>query len=269
MITVVKASGEKEPFSEKKVLDSIGRAGINPQIKNMVLSHVKSKLYDNIPTSQIYHHIVEFLDKSETPYAKARYGLKEAIMNLGPTGYPFEDYIADLLASEGYLTRTRNILSGKCITHEIDVIAEKENKKVMIEAKFHNRSGTRTDVGDALYTKARFDDVKDKNNFDQVWLVTNTKVTQDAIDYAICVGMKILSWDYPNESSLRDLIEKSRLHPITVLNTLSHAQKQQLFENHVVLCKDICDNPKSLDILHLPEEKKQNILAEAGFVCKI
>ena len=49
-------------------------------------------------------------------------------MKLGPTGYPFEDFIAKLLQADGYETKVRQILKGECITHEIDVIAEKNNK---------------------------------------------------------------------------------------------------------------------------------------------
>ena len=73
------------------------------------------------------------------------------------------------------------------------------SKKYMIEAKFHNALGTRSDVHVSLYTKARFDDVSEKYNFDQAWLVTNTKVTKDALDYALCVDMKVISWNYPEK----------------------------------------------------------------------
>lgn len=268
MITVVKATGEKEPFDQYKVLNSIERSGINSRLKNEVLSHVESKLYNNIPTSEIYHHIIEYLGKSNTPYAKSKYNLKQAIMDLGPTGYPFEDYISDILKNRGYETNVRTILRGTCISHEIDVVAEKDNRRIMVEVKFHNGSGTRTDVQDALYTKARFDDVKVKNDFDEVWLVTNTKATQDAINYAVCAGMKIVSWGYPNGESLREMIEKDRMFPITAISGLSRSQKLDLLQNHIVACKNLCENPSSLNIFGFPAEKKKQILEEAEFVCK-
>lgn len=269
MVTVVKATGEKEFFSKEKVLNSIERSGIDSALKQEVLSHVESKLYENIPTSEIYHHIIEFLGKSKTPYAKTRYNLKQAIMELGPTGYPFEDFVSDILRNQGYQTEVRTILRGVCISHEIDVIAEKNNKKIMIEVKFHNGPGTRTDVQDSLYTKARFDDVKAKNGFTDSWLVTNTKATQDAINYGVCAGMKVLSWGYPAGESLRDLVEKERMFPITALSNLSRTQKQELLENHVVVCKNISDDPSSLNFLGFPPEKKQQIIDEANFVCKV
>ncbi len=264
MINVAKATGEGEPFSEEKLRGSIRRAGIPDNIQNLVVDHVKSKLYDNIPTSEIYHHVSEFLDKSPQPFNRTKYRLKHAIMEFGPTGYPFEDFVAEVLKTEGYQTSVRQILNGKCVKHEIDIIAQKDNVRSMIECKFHNSMGVHTQVHVSLYTKARFDDLKDAHKLNDVWLVTNTRITPDALTYALCNKIKVISWNYPPNEGLRDLIEKSRLHPITVLTTLSQNQKQSLLNNHIVLCKNVSEN---LYLLNLPEDKKQSVLAEAKFVC--
>lgn len=269
MVTVVKASGEKEPFSEGKVRISIQRAGIPKELQEQVLEHVKSKLYENIKTSEIYHHIIEFLGATKTPFTKSKYSLKQAIMDFGPTGYPFEDFVAEILKAGGYQTQVRTILAGKCVTHEIDVIAKKEAHKAIIEVKFHNMPGTKIGIHEALYTKARFNDVVEKNDVNEVWLVTNTKISQDAITYGICMGMKVVSWNYPEGESLRDLIEQTKLHPITALATLSQSQKQRLLENHVVLCKNICEQPAVLEQLGISEDLKRNIISEAKFVCSL
>jgi len=266
VINVIKATGEKEPFSEDKVKISIQRAGISKNLESQVIEHVKSKLYENIPTSEIYHHIMEFLEKTPT-YERAKYSLKQTIMDLGPTGYPFEDFVSEILKQDGYATKTRSLLSGKCVTHEIDVVAQKENKRIMVEAKFHNASGTRTDVHVALYSKARFDDIKEKYGLSEAWIVTNTKVTSDALAYALCENLKIISWSYPENESLRDLVEKYNLHPMTVLTTLSQNQKQQLLENHIVLCKEILEQPSVLDLINIPQDKKNEILEEIKAVC--
>lgn len=267
MINVVKANGQKESFSEEKVLNSIKRARIPHGLESLVLAHIKSKLYDNIPTGEIYQSILNYLGNSEHPYSRSKYSLKEAIMLLGPTGYPFEDFIAKVLQSLGYETMVRQILMGKCISHEIDVIAKKDNKTSMIEAKFHNNIGTRSEVHVALYTHARFQDVKEKNSIDDGWLVTNTKTTTDANTYALCTGLKILSWSYPEEGSLRELIEKSRLHPVTMLSSITGSQKEKLLNNHIVLCKDIHENPSILDQLQMSNEDKEKSLAEISYIC--
>lgn len=269
MPLVIKATGQKEEFSEKKVRDSIKRAGIADDLTEKVVEHVKGKLYDGIKTSEIYHHIVEFLGKSDKPHFGARYGLKQALMRLGPTGYPFEDFFSDILKTQGFITKVRQILHGKCVTHEVDVVARNGANKLMVEAKFHNAPGIKTDVHVALYTKARFDDVLLRNDLNQAWLVTNTKVTEEALIYAICVGMKVTSWNYPNGESLRELIEKANLTPITALTSISSSQQQTLLENRIVVCKDICKNPNSLNILDIPQKQKDKVLEEASFVCNL
>lgn len=262
MIHVIKADRTREPFSDQKVIASIQRARIPQAYQGEVLSYVKSKLYEGISTSEIYQHILEFFNTSQRPYHKARYSLKEAIMTLGPSGYPFEDFVSKLLEHEGYTTQVRQILPGRCITHEVDVIAMKNGKSVAIETKFHNSPGTRSEVQVALYTHARFEDIKIRNNIHEGWLITNTKTTIDANTYAQCAGMRVISWDYPNGDSLRDMIERSRLHPITMLTSLSQSQKMTLLENHIVLCKDISDNPQLLDMLFLSRIDHQKVLHE-------
>ncbi|OGH28361.1 MAG: hypothetical protein A3E12_01760 [Candidatus Levybacteria bacterium RIFCSPHIGHO2_12_FULL_39_9] len=268
MHNVLKASGQIEPFNEAKLRVSVQRAGIDPILVENVIIHIKSKLYENIPTKEIYKHILEFLQKSPYPFSHAKYGLKQSIMDLGPTGYPFEDYISEILKMEGYATQVRQILQGKCISHEIDIVVEKNKTRSMVECKFHNAPGTRSQVHVSLYTKARFDDIKEKNNLGEVWLVTNTKITPDALNYALCSNMKVISWDYPEKESFRDLIEKHKLYPVTTLTSLTQNQKQLLAEKHVVLARDICKNPASLDILGLPNDKKNSVFSECQFIYK-
>lgn len=265
---VTKASGDKEEFSEEKVRESIRRAGISQALQDPILSHIKTKLHEGIATSEIYHHITEFLGKSDQPHFRAKYGLKQAIMELGPTGYPFEDFIADILQTNGYTTEVRVVLAGKCISHEVDVIAQKDGKRFMVEAKFHNNPGIRTEVHVSLYTHSRFLDVAEKHQLNKAWIVTNTKATIDAIVYAHCAGLNVVSWSYPDGESLREMIEKARLHPITALTTLSQAQKTTLLENHMVLCKDLYGKKDILEMLHIPPDQKERIIEEARLVCE-
>lgn len=266
MPSVIKAGGQKELFNENKLRVSIQRAGIPKELWENAVAHIKSKLYESIPTREIYRHILEFLENSPHPYSRAKYSLKQAIMDLGPTGYPFEDYISEILKMEGYETQIRQILQGKCVNHEIDIVAQQNNTRAMIECKFHNASGIKSQIHVSLYTKARFDDVKERHGLTEAWLVTNTKITQDALNYAICSKMKVISWDYPANGGFRDLVEKYNLHPITMLTSLSQSQKQILAENHVVLAKDVCKNSSSLDILGLLSDRRNQILAECQFL---
>lgn len=267
MVQVIKATGEKEEFSSDKVLNSIRRAGIPRNVEQHVLSAIESKLYENIPTFEIYQIIMDAMSASEQPYSKSRYSLKQAIMMLGPSGYPFEDFIGKVMEAKGYTTLTRQILEGRCVNHEIDVIAENDHEKILVEAKFHNNPGTRSDVHVALYMKSRFDDLKDRFHFDEAWIVTNTKTTLDATTFAQCSGIKIISWNYPEGESLREMVENAKLHPITMLTTLTAQHKLKLLEKQIIICKDLEANPSFLDMIGLSHEQKKETLAELKFIC--
>lgn len=269
MPTVIKADGTKEEFSESKLLASIGRAGIPKSIQTQVLEHIKKKLRDGIPTSEIYSHIEEFLGEGEDSYTKERYSLKRSIMELGPTGFPFEVYVAEIFKEMGYKTEVGTYLLGKCVSHEIDIIAEKNDKKIFVECKFHNRPGTRSEVQVSLYTKARFDDIKEKHGFTHAMLVTNTKITSDALSYAQCAGIDVMSWGYPEGASLRDIVEEYKLFPITQLSGLSLAHKQELLAKNIVLLKQLCKDPGLLNESSIAKEKREAIIKEASLVCQL
>lgn len=269
MVNIIKSTGDKEPFSEEKLRESIRRTGMEKNLEEEVVAHVKSKLYENIPSKEVYKHVKEFLNKDQK-HLSFKYSLKQAIMNLGPTGYPFEDYVSEILKTKGYSTKVRQIFTGKCVSHEVDVVAEKDNvEKLMIEAKFHNEIGIRSDLHVTLYTKARFDDIKEKFGFDRCWLFTNTKITDDALTYALCVNMGVVSWNYPQNESLRDLVENTKLYPITIIESFSKLQLQTLLENHVVLVKDICKNKNVLNLLNLPQDKLDKIFQDCLLVCDL
>ena len=238
-IKVIKASGESEVFSEEKVKNSLKRAGANPQLIEKILANLEPKLYEGISTKKIYEGVFSLLNKFQSPVS-SRYNLKKAIMELGPSGYPFEKFVAGVLENYGYQTKTNQVLQGKCIDHEIDVLLSKNQEKFLVECKFHSRQGIKVDIKIALYVYARFIDVQAENQeINQVWLVTNTKVTSKVKKYANCLGIKIISWDYPQDFNLGTLIGKSHLHPITCLNSLSKGQKNILLENGVVFCSDL------------------------------
>lgn len=236
VVNIVKASGEIVPFSEDKVISSLMRAGASSELAKKIAEQIKPSLYQNIPTFEIYSSVMNTLKKEQKEIA-SRYNLKEAIMQLGPSGYPFEKYAAGVLESAGFKTETNKIIMGKCVSHEVDIVAQKE-QKFMIECKFHTQAGMKTDIKVALYTYGRFLDVREKG-FDVPWLITNTKVTQEVKTYALCVGMRVTAWDYPDGESLNELIDKDELYPITALTNISQEEKQFLLDNGTIFVKDI------------------------------
>jgi Holliday junction resolvase-like predicted endonuclease len=272
--TVTKASGEKSPFSEEKIRKSLHRAGADDKQIDFIIQEVRNQLYDGMKTRNIYKIAFSLL-KSGSRHQAARYHLKYAIMELGPSGFPFEKYIAELLKMEGYSTRTGQILQGKCITHEIDVIAEKENHQLLVECKYHNQPGSSSNVKIPLYIHARFNDIeayllkKPGQNTKQrkSCIVTNTRFTADAVQYAGCSGLKLIGWDQPFGKGLKDLIDQYKLYPITCITSMTSAEKQKLLDHGIVLCKELMNNDHLLKMFGIKKIRVSTILNEATNLC--
>ncbi len=267
---VVKADGTRELFDQSKLETSLKRAGASSQAVSEILSHVMAHYGKNdITTHEIYKHAFELLHKEDKPIA-IKYSLKRAIMDLGPTGFPFEDFVAEIFRQKGFNAETGKIVKGFCVEHEIDVVAWNEEKLIMVEAKFHNEAGVRSDLKVALYIKARFDDLrKMKFNYgkerelDEGWLITNTKFTSTAIEYGSCQGgIRMIGWNYPPIGNLHDMIIESKLHPLTCLTSLNGREKKALLDKGIVLCKAILDNPEILDVTGIEDNKRAKVLDE-------
>lgn len=267
-IEIVKATGEREPFRPDKLRASLLRAKAREDLAEEIILHIEKELRDGMSTKEIYRHAFEMLSKQTKPVA-IRYSLKKAIMELGPSGFPFEKFVAEIFKSKGYETETGVELLGECVPHEVDVVAWNENKLIIVEAKFHNMFGIKSDVKVVLYIKERFDDIGNnyfnyghKRKVDESWLVTNTKFSSQAIHYAECKGMKLVGWNYPAEGSLQDLVEHAGLHPITCLESISKSEKQMLLEKGIVLCKTIADDPELAVYAGLHTEKVKGVIKE-------
>jgi Holliday junction resolvase len=269
-IRVLKRSGEYEPYSENKVRSSLRRAGADEDLIDTIVARVRGELYDGIPTREIYAHVFELLRELQSPVV-SRYDLKRAIMELGPSGYPFERFVAGVLEAQGFDVAVGQEVQGKCVDHEVDIIAHKGQMHYMIEAKFHNQPGTKSDTKDALYTYARFLDVAEtwveisghRGHLHQAWLVTNTKVTSKVREYARCVGMRVTSWNYPSRASLRVMVERSGLLPVTSLQSLDQEEKAKLLEEGILFCRELAQR----DVGVLSRDKMERARHEALEAC--
>ena len=249
-ITIVKASGQHEAFDPEKLRFSLLHSGASAEATEEVITHLVPNLHSGMTTHDIYRHAFDILSKLNKPVARS-YSLRRAVMQLGPSGFPFEDFVAEILRAQGLQCVTRQTVLGGCVAHEVDVVAYNSKKLIMIEAKFHNELGTKSDLKVVLYVKARFDDLKDNvfsyggesRPLTDAWLVTNTKFSSTAIHYAECKDMTLIGWNYPGKGNLQDMIEDEKLHPITCLTTLSDAEKKTLLTSSLVLCSNIKKNP--------------------------
>ncbi len=274
-IEIKKSGGGRETFDAAKLEQSLQLAGADDALVSKISSHILEEAIGGMTTDQIYDHAYFLLKKYKSP-AIARYSLKRAVSQMGPTGFPFEHYIAELFKARGFSATTNVIVEGGCARHEIDVVAWNSDELVMMEAKFHGDFGLKSDLKVALYVRGRAEDISKKSysfggitrKVNQFLLVTNTNFSLSAISYSACVGLGLLGWTYPAKGNLHDLIDDSGLHPLSCLTTLGASHQRMLFERGIVLCKSIKNNSGILHSLGLSQHETDGILAEANLVCE-
>ncbi len=273
-IKIKKNTGEWADFDLEKLKQSLRHTQASENLINDIANEVQDVLYDGISTKKIYQTAFRLLNK-KTKSGASRYKLKRAVMELGPTGFPFENFVAAIFTQERYETQVGVTLEGKCVKHEVDVVLKKDRKYDLIECKFHNQQGRVNDVKIPLYIQSRFVDIKNnekldlniESSYNRGWIFTNTRFSLDAISFAECTGLNLVSWDYPKQGSLRNLIDKHRLFPITALTTLNKFEKSKLLEEGVVLCRQINKDPSLLNYLQLSNRKLKNVLNNIAELC--
>ncbi len=269
---VTKAGGEQEPFDPAKLERSLKLAGASTTMRARVLAHIMHEIRPGMMTENIYDHAFRVLSREEAVPVAARYSIKRAVFALGPSGFPFEQFIAEILRAHGWTAQTGVTLTGRCAPHEVDVLAEKKGKRIGIEAKFHNDASGKTDIKDALYVHARYEDLRTtplaSSRVDEGWLVTNTRFTKNAIRYAQCSGLTLLGWDYPRTRGLFALIEEARVHPLTCLTTLTETEKRRFLDQKIVLCKHVT-TPHILKEFGIKPDRIPLVLEEARQLCEI
>ncbi len=255
-VQIRKYSGDTVEFDRDKLISSLTNAGSGIELANEITEEVEKRLFDGISTKTIYQMAFKRLKKSRRTSA-SKYKIKKAIMELGPSGFPFEQFVGHIFNNDGYSTEIGVVMEGNCVSHEVDVVARKDNLCHISECKYHNSQKKVSDVKVPLYIDSRFRDIMariraEKGNGTKYkgWIFTNTRFTADAIKYANCAGIQLISWDYPAGKSLKDRIRNSGLMPITALTTLTRREKSEILNRGIVLCGELF--------------KQKNVLAEVG-----
>jgi hypothetical protein len=221
----------------------------------------------------IYSRAFAMLRKEARPVA-ARYGLRRALLELGPTGHPFEDFISHLYIKEGWKVETRKMIQGKCVVHETDFYASHPERKeyMAAELKYHNDPGYKSDLKTALYVKSRFDDIFQCDAesrtcpLDRGILITNTKFTTEAVKYAECSGVELLGWSYPERDNLFMRMSRAKIYPVTTLTTLAKNEKRLLVDAGIIAVDQLTEAPPAREVLrqmHLTPQRIGEIIAEA------
>ena len=360
---ITKSSGESELFSAEKLRGSLLRSGADLEIVEEIVQTICDWLQDlnfnkelntnpeyssaggkdfglagrkgSITTRMIYDRAFQLLRRMTVGNA-ARYKLKKAMMELGPTGHPFEHFVGQIYKILGCDVEVGQVLEGLSVTHEMDVIATRKvvnlhdlnsgralggknelgltpeqiiatpediNKYLkfapksstetnalsvnngslaaaetsfprlhqhLVECKFYISTGKNANVQVPLYVRSRINDIVylrlGQPEFSGYsfsgGIVTNTRFTEDAIAFGESAGLKLLSWDYPRGAGLREIIDREKIFPVTVLTRLTVAQKQLLMERGIVICRQIAEDESLLDVLGLETGKRARVLEE-------
>ena len=268
-IMVRKASGEEQPFSREKLEQSLSNAGADSKSVSKIVANIEKWIYPGVTTKKIYARAFSLL-RRERSSSSNRYRLKQAIFDLGPTGYPFEVLIGELFKKQGYLTEVGIVVNGRCVTHEMDVIATNDSLQHLVECKYHKDQGKQVSVQIPLYVRSRVDDIVDHRRtlkeFEGLkfkgWVVTNTYFTPDSIHYGLCRGLKLLAWDFPRTEGLKSLFDRYHLYPITILHRLTVKEKQKLLDQGIVTCEQLLNQKDKLEELELSQPKLTAVLKE-------
>ncbi len=269
-ILVVKASGEREPFDPEKLLDSLRASGADEQMAEEILRDITDWLDDGVTTRKIYARALSQLGRRKKT-ASARYKVKTALMQLGPSGYPFERFIGELFSAQGYETEVGVVVEGASVNHEMDVIATKDRVQRLIECKYSQAQGSHVSIQVPLYVHSRVNDIATQRKTDGRYagltfipaIATNTRFSSDSLQYASHYGIELLSWDFPRGEALRDLVERERLYPITVLSSLGDHDKEELIARGIVTCRSLARSREVLTDMRVSARKQEAILREA------
>jgi len=265
--------GETQPLDLEKVRRAVLRSGAPEAIVDKVVKEVEQKAYNGIKTFEIYRLVKKILERTY-PAAARRYDLRFAIIKLGPAGFDFEKYIASLLAAHGYKTELPPILEGICVTHEVDVLATKDGRTAMIEAKFRNEEGIFISIKDTMSTWTRFLDLLDASklgktpHLDECWIVTNSRFSHHSIQFGHCKNMAMLSWNHPRERPLPRWIDEIGLYPVTILKGVNSKILAAFSSANIMLLRDLTDrSPKELQkLLNLPFQVVKKLIDETKMV---
>jgi ATP cone domain len=272
IVHIIKSTGVVVPFSIEKLQRSLRKSGADEATVSGLSAEVESCLHEGMTTRDIYKLAYKLLKRKHRQFA-SKYTLKRAIMDLGPTGYPFEKYLAEILKTIGYEVKLNQVVKGQCVNHEVDIQAENGKSINVIECKYHNSQGIHCDVKIPLYVNSRYLDLKQTLAKDgkeyKGWIATNTKFTNDAIQYGICAGLILLGWDYPQKGSLKDLVDEYKIYPVTCMSTISSKEKLQILDKGIVLCRDLVSAPAILSGIMITENRIGNIINEALSLCKM
>ncbi len=241
---ILKKSGEEELFDPQKLCGSIKMAGVSEDLSRQICGIVSGSIASGVSSDQIFKVTRHYLYQHD-PGIAAVYGLERGLSALGPSGFLFEQYVAELFRKMDYAVETNVYAEGEGVNHEVDVWAQKGNSIFLVEAKYRNDYKNKTHIDQIMYADARLQDIRRaaKNRGDAreyyMWVITNTKFTDNAIHYVEHRDLQLMGWDFPKYINLMKLVYEKKLYPVTVLPSITKKALRKMAEKRIVLVQDL------------------------------
>jgi len=241
---IIKKNGHEELFAPGKLCESMVMVGAPDELAKQVCSIVDESIESGVSTDKIFNTTRKYL-KNFNPKVSALYALERGLGALGPSGFIFEQYVAALFKEMGYKVKTNVYAEGEGVTHEIDVWAEKGNVVYIIEAKYRNDYQSKTHINQVMYADARMEDIKRRAIADgdlreyYIWVVTNTRFTDNALNYVAHREMQLMGWDYPKYINLKKIVSEKKLYPVTILPSITKKALRTLSQKGIILVKSL------------------------------
>jgi len=267
---VVKADGSKQPFDKRKIMRTCIKLGANPSLAKKIANIIEEEAYDGIETREILQKIYDELGKYD-PIFKFQMDLRESLSLLKPKP-DFEQYIRIILSEIGFKVIHGQIIKGKCVDHEVDAIAFKDNRIYIVEVKHHYNHHALTGLDAVRILWAVYEDVKEGYrlglhdlNVNGAMVVSNTKFSHHAVKYAKCKGIAYLGWKMPIEGGIEKIIEERKLYPVTYLKGLSRNIIDKLTANKIITLKELIQySPAEIQkITSIPRREVLSIINKA------
>lgn len=245
-IFVTKANGTRESFDRAKLVRTCRRMGATEEVAHHIAKSIEARLFDGIETKKILSMIFVLMRKHK-PILKHMIDLRKSL-SLLRSKPDFELFIQLLLKEYGYDVVPNLIIRGKCVEHEVDALASKEGKTMIVEVKHHFDYHTPTGLDEARIARAVFEDATEGHEIgsndlgiDEVMIVSNTKLSGHAERYVNCRNIKHVGWSHPPKSGLQNLIEDKKLYPITILRGLRSPVRDKLVSAGIVMIKQLTE----------------------------
>lgn len=275
MMYVTKADGSRQAFEKEKIVRTCLRMGAEEKEARMIADKIEKSLYEGITTKKILQMIFAELENYK-PEVKYMIDLREAIGLLRPKP-DFEKFVATVLRAHGYQVQTNQIILGKCVDHEIDVIANKLGEIVYVEVKHHFQHHTFTGLDVFLEANSTYEDLregflkgKNKIKFTRALVVSNTKISDHAWRYSKCRGIDNIGWNSPRDAGLERMIEEKKLYPITLLKNLDKDDEAKLGDAGIILLNQLLGRSETeiSKMTNISRERLGKLISAASEILK-